>query len=138
MLTGMLVDASAFPDADNTLQVSQQDPIRGMWLSLEQSGYVARHPCDVEQSECFKMTAKGLESLTYGEGLHKPTNVFAVRPDLALEDYTMLECILTLESRGFQWQVLPPPQRRHDLMYRHGGPLVWYSTGAQIPIRLAI
>lgn len=135
MLTGMLVEASAFPDADNTLQVPDQDPIRGMWLSLEQSGHVARHPCDTEHSDCFKMTAKGLESLTYGEGLCNPTNVFAVRPDLALEDYTMLECILTLESKGFQWQVLPCPQRRQGLMYRYGGPLVWYSTGAQIPIR---
>ena len=85
----------------------------------------------------FKLTDLATQRLEYGELLQLPVPMFAVRPGgIALEDRTMLECVLMVEEAGFSWRALPASiNARLALTYTAGGDKLWYSTGVQVSHR---
>ena len=59
--------------------------------------------------------------------------VFAVRPDIALEDRAPYELIRMLREAGWTWSILPRTvQARKPLQYQRGSAQVWYSVSTAV------
>ena len=84
----------------------------------------------------WALTKKGCEQVRTYMQLEKPSKVFVVRRQLALNDLSEYELMILLKEDGWQWQQwLPPSQRPKRLMdkfvpYRLDPlePKIWYST----------
>ena len=128
-----LVGHGAFPDSETCLPIAVDHPHREQWQALVTSGHVENVVEVGSQDLMLRLTRAGHAMVVYSVFLKNPVPAFGIPPNVALQDRSLLECILMLEDQGFVWNLLPSPGKREALQYRVGQAKIWYSTGVQIP-----
>ena len=78
-------------------------------------------------------TEQGALRLTTVVRISEPQQVFALRDEMALEQLTPYELIVSLADADWAWSAWVPPSKRGRLLadafvpYVRDGPKVWYS-----------
>ena len=116
--------------ADTDVYFEPQGPQHRTWIShLQGEGLVT----ESQPSGRFQITRDCAKSVSPSQCLSNPVPVFAVRPDIALEDRTPYELIRMLREAGWTWSILPRTvQARKPLQYQRGSAQVWYSVSTAV------
>eukprot|EP00435_Cladocopium_sp_Y103_P062474 s1685_g24.t1 len=119
------VEEGAFPDS-----------IRGIVPRTALESDVAENLAEqgfMEDSACgFALTQEGLSKLEFLQALGKPRSLCEPRP-LPYESLSTFELLAIMKASGWVWAQLPSKaQARQKLVYKHGGPLEWFTAGKTV------
>ena len=104
----------------------------GMAEACAQDLQVIGH-CEVVAGR-WRLTMQGQQALRTCSLVERPTPLFQLRDDLAIEDMSLFELQLSLANAGWQWREWLPPSKRKRVdalipaAYAPGDAKIWYST----------